>query len=102
MILSDQVVDSEQNLNSETARNALLIYSLLARYAHARDLSWIAGAPGRNRTYDLRFRKPINCVHLDLTSSAYPYFVHNSVQLVPSSPITNLSVCATSVQHNFE
>jgi hypothetical protein len=49
----------------------------------------------------LRFRKPNNYVYLDLTSSANPHFVHNSDQLVPTSPSTNLSVCATSVQLNY-
>ena len=54
-----------------------------------------------NRTCDLRFRKPNNCVHTDLTSSEKPYFVRSFDQLMATSPGTYLSVCATSVQQSF-
>ena len=54
-----------------------------------------------NLTCDLRFRKPNNCVHTDLTSSEKPYFVRSFDQLMATSPGTYLSVCATSVQQSF-
>jgi len=54
-----------------------------------------------NRTCDLRFRKPNNCVHLDLTSLANSLFILSFNQLVATSPGTYLSVCATSVQQSF-
>jgi hypothetical protein len=53
------------------------------------------------QTCHLRFRKPNNCVHLDLTSSEKPYLVRSFDQLMATSPGTFLSVCATSVQQSF-
>ena len=58
------------------------------------------GAPGMNRTCDLRFRKPNNCVHLDLTGSEKPYLVGSFVQLVATSPEPLRAVRAMSVQQS--
>ena len=88
--MSDETQDSARQLERVPFRHSLAEVDEIQN-------PYLIGAPGMNRTCDLRFRKPTKCVHLDLTSSANPYFVHNSDQLVPTSPRTNLSVCATSV-----
>ena len=69
--------------------NRGMFTSRLDHQDRLRSKPYFIGAPGMNRTCDLRFRKAVITVRLDMTDSGNRYFVNLFVQLLTTCPCRN-------------